>query len=1170
MAEEEINEQLLVENLIPIFPHLTRDVIELSVHDPSNRREPLQQQVILQSCIDDLLEMRTYTYKTLLDNEERLFAEPENISGDILNQEGDIALASALVQSNKDGLADTESPQVPTLSTSQHLTAISRRDESILAENAEQPKSPSLDKRNGSILSEWVENLLLGNDESPSNSPKLKPSCNDAEAVIVIDEFVDVETVNNDSVIVLSDREKSDPEDREIVEMPMQVDRMLRRADFYRKRSVVIQKVNRLVAENNDKIANLTEIKVALQEAKFLPEEYERCMELLTKLDNGIDILVRKNAVPCRSPVRSAVAGGSPVAVAERRSDVKFERRLRFYKDEEHRLKNQSTPLSRSELSERRRQRSKSYDAKNNNNNDNDLDHHRAGYSGTKAKAPASVGRNPDREDENQHESNNRTRNNDYLDFDQSLPLDLNEIGSGRRKIIEAEPIVWSRATQINPTLPAINTPILLESEPKKMHLDEVPSNIPASHSPRHYPPPVRARTPAPVKAPPPASVNARPPSKVKARPPAPVKAQPPAPVKAQPPAPVKAPPPAPVKAPPPAKVKAQPPAPVKARPPAKVKALPPAPVNARPPAAKVKAPVNARPPAPVNAPPPAIVKAPPQAVVNARPPAAVYAQLPAAVYAQPPAAVYAQPPAAVNAQPPAAVYAQPPAAVYAQPPAAVNAQPPAAVYAQPPAAVYAQPPAAVYAQPPAAVNAQPPAAVCAQPPALVNIQTTEPNEHLRKMTAEVHEFFPDAQEDYIKEQLNVFGSTQAVCNHLLENKNYPKIEKRKPKKKPEPEIKLDTLRSAHASFNYCYAPTRRGIIDAFQKSGLTWNPGSTFTTFRRNIEVAVPSGKSVILTEICSQRPILHLGSKLDPVLQAEVNFLKQEDAKNTQAADQRLAETVNEQQYQDESQLIECGCCYVDAPFERMVQCYEGHLFCKDCLKRYAEESVYGQGKAKLLCMTDGCDATFPTSQINAALPESVRARYEDRVRDEAINLAKIDDLVSCPHCDFKAVLDPQDKVFRCLNEECLQETCRYCKENWADHFGLRCEEIEKKDEVSLRTSYEEKMTMALLRTCHACQASFTKIEGCNKMTCRCGAKMCYICRKPDIDYNHFCRHVREPGHPCDKCTACSLWSNPEEDDKRAVSELKKEAMKVRKEKGYEDDKEIGAPERKKHKSK
>ena len=45
------------------------------------------------------------------------------------------------------------------------------------------------------------------------------------------------------------------------------------------------------------------------------------------------------------------------------------------------------------------------------------------------------------------------------------------------------------------------------------------------------------------------------------------------------------------------------------------------------------------------------------------------------------------------------------------------------------------------------------------------------------------------------------------------------------------------------------------------------------------------------------------------------------------------------------------------------------------------------------------------------------------------------------------------------------------------------------------------EEKMAMAKIRTCHRCKAQFMKEEGCNKMTCKCGATMCYVCRKPNV---------------------------------------------------------------------
>ena len=42
--------------------------------------------------------------------------------------------------------------------------------------------------------------------------------------------------------------------------------------------------------------------------------------------------------------------------------------------------------------------------------------------------------------------------------------------------------------------------------------------------------------------------------------------------------------------------------------------------------------------------------------------------------------------------------------------------------------------------------------------------------------------------------------------------------------------------------------------------------------------------------------------------------------------------------------------------------------------------------------------------------------------------------------------------------------------------------------------------------MRKCYRCEKPFVKEQGCNKMTCECGAQMCYVCKKPVKDYRHF----------------------------------------------------------------
>lgn len=84
-----------------------------------------------------------------------------------------------------------------------------------------------------------------------------------------------------------------------------------------------------------------------------------------------------------------------------------------------------------------------------------------------------------------------------------------------------------------------------------------------------------------------------------------------------------------------------------------------------------------------------------------------------------------------------------------------------------------------------------------------------------------------------------------------------------------------------------------------------------------------------------------------------------------------------------------------------------------------------------------------------------------------------------------------------------------------------------------LSLKTRFlcrsEERMTAARVRKCVKCGTGLVKSGGCNRMSCRCGSFMCYLCREPINGYNHFCQHPRSPGARCRHCRKCSLWTDP-----------------------------------------
>ena len=72
------------------------------------------------------------------------------------------------------------------------------------------------------------------------------------------------------------------------------------------------------------------------------------------------------------------------------------------------------------------------------------------------------------------------------------------------------------------------------------------------------------------------------------------------------------------------------------------------------------------------------------------------------------------------------------------------------------------------------------------------------------------------------------------------------------------------------------------------------------------------------------------------------------------------------------------------------------------------------------------------------------------------------------------------------------------------------------------------------------------FFKEEGCNKMICNCGAKMCYICKAKGVEYDHFYGQVNLrcfinfdtlavlQGGEATATRTCPLWS-----DNKAIHE-------------------------------
>ncbi|XP_024920065.1 E3 ubiquitin-protein ligase RNF216 isoform X2 [Cynoglossus semilaevis] len=467
---------------------------------------------------------------------------------------------------------------------------------------------------------------------------------------------------------------------------------------------------------------------------------------------------------------------------------------------------------------------------------------------------------------------------------------------------------------------------------------------------------------------------------------------------------------------------------------------------------------------------------------------------------------------------------------------------------------------------------------------------------HIRGPITVVLDLFPDVQEAYVAElmQKNNVKDVNVICNLLLENPDYPRRETAAVAAAAPSSILLESGNTqtdvAEDLFDYAklgtvgleavmqaadllmsdfrmlscqdikwalnamkghYAITRKALCEALKKWQDACDPSgkrrrSRTSSERCYIDFYFEHG-SVKLTRrmyfLENDRRYCRTYNSLEASVQKELVFYQQKAKEWAEHEDFLLALQVNEDEYKKDGQLIECGCCYGEFAFEKMTQCSDGHLFCKECLVKYAQEAVFGSGRSELSCIEGGCLCSYPVCELEKVLPENILCKYYERQAEEAVAATCADELVRCPFCNFPALLDKHMSLFSCPNPRCRKESCRKCHVQWKQHMGKTCEQVLERDEIRTRILFEERMTAARVRKCVKCTTGLVKSEGCNRLLCRCGSAMCYLCRELITGYNHFCQHARSPGAPCRHCRKCSLWTDPTQQDEEIIQEIQRE---------------------------
>ncbi|KAI6096340.1 hypothetical protein EV401DRAFT_2083099 [Pisolithus croceorrhizus] len=188
-------------------------------------------------------------------------------------------------------------------------------------------------------------------------------------------------------------------------------------------------------------------------------------------------------------------------------------------------------------------------------------------------------------------------------------------------------------------------------------------------------------------------------------------------------------------------------------------------------------------------------------------------------------------------------------------------------------------------------------------------------------------------------------------------------------------------------------------------------------------------------------------------------------------------------------------CPICLDDISISFRLGC--GHAYCVACLRHFLLSALEGSDFPLRCLGNDGhCGVPISIPTIQRFLPPA----SFNRLLEAAFTFY----LTKRP-TEFKYCKTPDcTQIYRSTSPEaraslrcpsCFSDVCSSCGES---HDGLQCAEVRQR-----QAEEEERQNNAWIaaqgqrvKRCPQCNVLIEKLEGCNHMTCKCGAHICWTC--------------------------------------------------------------------------
>ncbi|PBK92812.1 hypothetical protein ARMGADRAFT_1063065 [Armillaria gallica] len=187
-------------------------------------------------------------------------------------------------------------------------------------------------------------------------------------------------------------------------------------------------------------------------------------------------------------------------------------------------------------------------------------------------------------------------------------------------------------------------------------------------------------------------------------------------------------------------------------------------------------------------------------------------------------------------------------------------------------------------------------------------------------------------------------------------------------------------------------------------------------------------------------------------------------------------------------------CPICYddVSTPFQLVCE----HIYCTGCIRHFLT-SAAETGIFPLVCMGNESKCGRPISipVIQKFLPETVFNHLLETVFMTHID-KRPQEFRYCKTPDCTQIYRKSEAVSVLRCPSCFSEICSSCGED--SHERMSCEDAR----IHNNPAEQERMRDIWLsqqrgiKKCPACSRLLEKTEGCNHMTCPCGAHICWRC--------------------------------------------------------------------------